>query len=88
MATGGNGVTYGVGPAAKKLNTGPAVDTVSVLQPDGSVKVDGKVVFDPSKDAVEVNLPDPDIDYVAGVGADTREDSQPVAGRQSKKTDE
>lgn len=80
--------TYGVGPAAEKLNVGPATDTVSVLQADGSVKVDGKTVFDPAKDAVEVNLPDPDIDYKAGVGADNRVDSQPVSGKQSKKSDD
>ena len=65
---GNDGKTYGVGPAAEKMNRGPATSTESVLQADGSVKVDGKVVYDPAKDGLELRQDDPDIDYAAGVG--------------------
>lgn len=61
--------TYGVGPAAEKMNVGPNVGVVAALQADGKVKVDGDVVFDPSEDKVaRVNDDDPNIDYEAAVG--------------------
>ena len=80
MAIAGNpGKTYGVGPAATKMNVGPAHSTISVLQADGSVKVGGAVVYDRPVDGVELRQADPDIDYAAGVGlpATPEEDETP-----------
>lgn len=80
MATGENGVTYGVGASAEKMNVGPAVNANSKLTPEGKViDKDGNTVFDPSVDAVEITQPDPEIDYHKGVGLPS-EDAEPEAG--------
>lgn len=68
MATGANGKNYGVGDAADKMNVGPNTGVKAVLDNEGKVRVDGEVVFDPKEDLVELNMPDPEIDYASAVG--------------------
>ena len=70
MGGSNNGRTYGVGAAAYKMNTGPNVNVVAVLQADGSVKVGGSTVYNPATNGVEIQQADPatGIDYAASVG--------------------
>lgn len=53
----GNSETYGVGPAAKKLNIGATVNSVSV-QENGKVTDQDGVVFDPAVDKIALQQED------------------------------
>ena len=70
MAAGNPGKTYGVGPAATKMNTGPNVNVDAVLTAAGVVKIGETTIFDPATHGVEQQNDDPaiGIDYAASVG--------------------
>lgn len=68
MAAGNPGKTYGVGPAATKMNVGPSHSVIAKLDAAGKVYVGGSVVYDPAVDGVELQQADPDIDYAEEVG--------------------
>lgn len=73
--------TYGVGPSAEKLNIGASHSTVSVLHDDGTVTVDGKTVFDPSTDPIEIDEQDGELSAQA-----KGEDEGPTGFDQTSRT--
>lgn len=69
-----NSESYGVGPAAKKLNIGATVNSVSV-QENGKVTDQSGVVFDPEVDKIALQQEDGELSDQAE-GKDQDEDAK------------